>query len=254
MNKLQKLIKKILKEEIKKDLSPIIENLLNDTIVKDNNDIICKVEVRHPSNRKVLQYQEVPFEFYRVDIFFKSEFTSPRINDKHEEIMNQAWDIIYEFIGIPSDIFSRKVKDCSENGVIQEGKRSDLIKKMTDDFGLYDTIKMVGNSNDVLNYINYDDISDRDKINFINEFVIQKARDYGRESHFTIFDIGISPVMYDKTNNTEITINSFHRNGVNVNIYKNGKYDTGHPILYDRMPTKKLDRIFKLMLDLFDNF
>jgi hypothetical protein len=250
---LRDTIKKILKEEIKKDLSPIIENLLNDTIVKDNNDIICKVEVRHPSNRKVLQYQEFPFKFYRVDIFFKSEFTSPRINDKHEEIMNQAWDIIYEFIGIPSDIFSRKVKDCNENGVIQEDKRSDLIKKMTDDFGLYDTIKMVGNSNDVLNYINYEDISDENKIKFINEFTKKMAHNYGRERNFTVFDIGISPVMYDKVGNTERTINSFHVNGVNATVYKNDRYDTGYAMLYSHMPTEKLDKIFKLMLELSDN-
>ena len=40
--------------ESKKDLSGLIETLLNQTILEPNKDVVCKIEVTHPDNREVL--------------------------------------------------------------------------------------------------------------------------------------------------------------------------------------------------------
>ena len=47
---LQDTIKRILKEESNKDITPVIQKLL-DGFVDDHKDIICGVKVKHPSNR-----------------------------------------------------------------------------------------------------------------------------------------------------------------------------------------------------------
>jgi hypothetical protein len=114
---LQDTIRRILREEIeKKDLSPILEKLLNRLLVKNNKDIICNVKVIHPSQRQSLNNDK--FDSYKVTItFIGGEGTeywpeTMAIRDKYESIMNEAWDTIYDFTNQAVDIYSTKVKKC----------------------------------------------------------------------------------------------------------------------------------------------
>jgi len=114
---LQNTIRRILREEIeKKDLSPIIEKLLNKLLIKNYKDIVCNVKVTHPSQRQSLNNDK--FDSYKVTITFiggkGTEYwpETMEIRDKYESIMNEAWDIIYDYTNQAVDIFSTKVKKC----------------------------------------------------------------------------------------------------------------------------------------------
>ena len=69
---IKQTIRRILREEIeKKDLSPILEKLLNSLLVKHNQDIVCGVKVIHPSQRQSLNNDMFDRKFA---VFFVVEF------------------------------------------------------------------------------------------------------------------------------------------------------------------------------------
>lgn len=133
-------------------------------------------------------------------------------------------------------------------GVLNEDSRSNTIMNMINDIGLYNTIKMMGNYEDVLNYINYEDISDADKIKFIQEVVESKSPNMRRAGNISIHDMGIPPISYDSHSNTDREITSFGMNGVTINVYKNGKFADQQVVPYDFMSADSIDRSFKTML------
>jgi hypothetical protein len=115
---LQTTIRRILREESNKDLSPTMVKLLNTMLVKDNQDIICGVKVKHPDNRTKLPHSDNKYLFYRVDItFIGGEDTkffpkTPQIQIKYDNLIDEMWDIIYNFTGHGVDIFPKYIKEC----------------------------------------------------------------------------------------------------------------------------------------------
>jgi hypothetical protein len=112
---MEKLIRRILREEIKKtDLSPLFEKILNKEIVKHNSDIMCGVEVTHPDNRESLTGDK--FNSYKITFIFIGNPNHQKMNirDRYESIMNEAWDIIYSYTSQAVDMYSKTVKSCNE--------------------------------------------------------------------------------------------------------------------------------------------
>jgi hypothetical protein len=115
---LQTTIRRILREESNKDLSPTMEKLLNTMLVKDNQDIICGVRVKHPDNRTKLQHQEYPYNNYRVDITFIGGYgtkffpQTQAVQIRYDNLIDELWDIIYNFTGHGVDIFPKYIKEC----------------------------------------------------------------------------------------------------------------------------------------------
>lgn len=112
---IEQTIKRILREEIKKtDLSPLFEKILNKEIVKHNSDIMCGVEVTHPDDRESLTGDK--FNNYKITFIFIGNPNHQKMNirDRYESIMNEAWDIIYDYTSKPVDVYSRIVKSCDE--------------------------------------------------------------------------------------------------------------------------------------------
>jgi hypothetical protein len=116
--KLQETIRRILREEVKKDLTRVIQTLL-DGFVNDHKDILCKVEVKHPNKRKKLPYSDNDYENYRATFYFISDFEnqggwniSHVSRRRYDDLMNTAWDLVNNIIGVPLDMFTREVKSC----------------------------------------------------------------------------------------------------------------------------------------------
>ena len=115
---LQETIRRILKEETKKDLSPILENLLNKMLVNKNRDIICRVKVKHPSNRTKLPDNMYDHEHYRVDITFIGGYgtdffpVTQSVANKYDSLIDELWNIVYDFTGQSVDIFNKYSKEC----------------------------------------------------------------------------------------------------------------------------------------------
>ena len=133
-------------EESKRDLTSVIQTLL-DGFVNDNKDIICKVEVKHPDKRTKLPHSDNNYENYRATFYFISDFENQggwniSSRRRYDDLMNEAWDLVYNYTGQTLDMFIKHVKSCDD--MIKEGKDSN-IPNMIKTLGISDAIKYFGN-------------------------------------------------------------------------------------------------------------
>jgi hypothetical protein len=103
-----------------KDLSKHIEKILNIMFVEPNKDLVCKVEVKHPKDIKILQGQPEYID-YRLTITFiggqgtKDWPMTQAVHRKFEKLMDEAWFIVYENANKPVSVYSKYVKECDSN-------------------------------------------------------------------------------------------------------------------------------------------
>jgi hypothetical protein len=124
---------------------------------------------------------------------------------------------------------------------------------MIDDIGLYNTVKMVGGYESLLNYINPEDISESDKIKFIRDVVTSKGPEISGRESISIHDLGIRPIWYDEYKNRIRVITTMYGNGAKINVYINETYDDSGIMLYTHMPEDVIDRVFKVLTDVLDD-
>jgi hypothetical protein len=116
----RQLIKRILKEEREKDLSPKIKKLLKDSVVP-NHKMICTVDVVAPEK----MYEDPTGRDYQVmvsvvgGIGTKHWPQTQYVVRKRDEIVNDVWHTIYNYMGLSTDVFLRNVKSCDE--LMREG-------------------------------------------------------------------------------------------------------------------------------------
>ncbi len=134
-----------------------------------------------------------------------------------------------------------------------QDNRPNKIMKMIDDIGLYNTVKMVGGYESLLNYINPEDISESDKIKFIRDVVTSKGPEISGRNNISIFDLGIKPIWYDEYKNRIRVITTMYGNGAKLNVYINETYDDSGIMLYTHMPEDVIDRVFKVMTNVLDD-
>jgi hypothetical protein len=125
--------------------------------------------------------------------------------------------------------------------------------KMIDDIGLYNTVKMVGGYESLLNYINPEDITESDKIKFIRDVVTSKGPEISGRNNISTFDLGIKPIWYDEYKNRIRVITTMYGNGAKLNVYINETYDDSGIMLYTHMPEDVIDRVFKVMTNVLDD-
>ena len=147
----------------------------------------------------------------------------------------------------------QKKLDGSETITLNENTSESILNKMIDELGLYNTIRMVGSYEDLLNHINPEDISESDKIKFIRDVVTSKGPEISGRESISIYDLGVKPIWYDEYKNKIRVITTMYKNGVKVNVYINEIYDDSGMILYSHMPEDAIDRVFKVLTDVLDN-
>lgn len=153
-----------------------------------------------------------------------------------------------------SDLYVQEnILRIKEVMLINENTSESKINKMIDELGLYNTIKMVGSYEDLLNHINSEDISDRDKIKFIRDVVTLKGPEISGRESISIFDLGIPLIRHDSYGNTERKVRTFYKGGVKLNVYKGGKFSTDQMTTYENISEDALNKIFKLMIDLLED-
>ena len=115
---MRQLIKRILKEETERDLTSSIKKLLNDSMVP-NHKMICSVDVVAPWNRKPIGPQS-DFTDYQIIVYVIGGVSSKNwpqtqyVVRKRDEIVNDVWHTVYNFMGLSTDVFLRDVKSCDE--------------------------------------------------------------------------------------------------------------------------------------------
>ena len=122
---LQQTIRRILKEEseIKQkeffDQSSLIKRLLDKTFVQSNNNVVCKVEVKHPKDREVLQGQK-KYISYSITVTVIGGYDTkywPRtmkVNDMYDELLNEVWRLVYDFTNVACDVYLKLTKNCDD--------------------------------------------------------------------------------------------------------------------------------------------
>jgi len=114
-------IKNILMEESKRDLTSVIQTLL-DGFVDDHKDILCKVEVKHPNKRIKLPHSDNNYENYRATFYLiahKGGYSATRVQ-LMDNVMNEVWDLVYNYTGQKLDMFTKYANSCDD--IIKEDK------------------------------------------------------------------------------------------------------------------------------------
>jgi hypothetical protein len=138
-------------------------------------------------------------------------------------------------------------------GLINEDKVN-VIKNMISKHGLYHTIQLMGNYENILNHINHEEIGDEDKIVFIKKVVNELSESYGGGGLST-YETGMSPVIYGRGEYESKEIEYFGRERVGISIYGGNNYNslTGEVSKhYENLPTDVLDNVFIWMIDLLE--
>ena len=133
------LIKRILREETQKDLSPLIKKLLDDSVLP-NHKLICRIDVVAPEHI----YKDATGKHYQVMISViggagsKGWPMTQVIHGRRDKIVDDAWKTVYDYLGIPTEIFFRNVKSCDE--VMSESTIPNTVKRRANSEILQDYI------------------------------------------------------------------------------------------------------------------
>jgi hypothetical protein len=236
-------IKSILVEESKKDLTSVIQTLL-DGFVKDHEDVVCKVEVKHPDNRTKLPHQEYPYNNYRVDFYLIGGYGSDNwpatqsVRRMFDDLMNEAWDLVYNYTGQKLEMFTKHVKSCDD--IIKEDKDnsiSDMIKTL----GVSDAIKYFGNYYTIEPYLKV-----VDKVNFIKEKV-NELND-GRSIHLSV--INGDTIHYSEKDGKLQLIEWLGKDSVTVKTYgDNDNYIGTFYVNYESLPSQIIEQLVEILLN-----
>jgi hypothetical protein len=238
-------IKSILVEESKKDLTSVIQTLL-DGFVKDHKDVVCKVEVKHPDNRTKLPHQEYPYNNYRVDFYLIGGYGSDNwpatqsVRRMFDDLMNEAWDLIYNYTGQKLEMFTKHVKSCDD--IIKEDKDnsiSDMIKTL----GVSDAIKYFGNYYKIEPYLKV-----IDKVNFIKEKVRELSDD---GSGVGLHEINEDPLHYSDEDGEEHQIEWLGRTSVDISIYETefSSHLRDYYAKYESLPVQIIEELVEILLN-----
>ena len=116
---MRQLIKRILKEEREKDLSPAIKELLNTSIGPNYKKMICTFDVVPPW-KTVPSNVSSKSKDYQIMVSViggpgsKNWPMTQHLVKIRDKIVNDVWHTVYNFIGLSTDVFLRSVKSCDE--------------------------------------------------------------------------------------------------------------------------------------------
>jgi hypothetical protein len=239
-------IKKILREESNKDLTPVIQTLL-DGFVDDHKDVLCKVEVKHPDKRTKLPHQEYPYNNYRVDFYLIGGYGSDNwpvtqsVRRELDDLMNEAWDLVHNYTGQALEMFTKHVKSCDD--IIKEDKDSS-IPNMIKTLGISDAIKYFGNYYTIEPYL-----KEIDKVNFIKEKVNGLTEWIG--GGVGLVEIDEEPIHYDEDENEIKQIEYLGKNSVTVDVYDAdmNRHLGDFNVQYESLPSQIIEELVEILLN-----
>jgi len=239
-------IKRILREESNKDLTQVIETLL-EGFVNDHKDILCKVEVNHPDKRVVRPYQEYPHKNYRATFYFIGGYGSSNwpatqaVMVKFDKLMNEAWELIYNYTGQTLEMFTKHVKSCDD--IIKESKDSS-IPKMIKTLGVSDAIKYFGNYYTIEPYL-----KEIDKVNFIKEKVDEISEELG--GGFGLVEINEEPIHFSEDEDELRQIEYLGKTRVTIDVYDAvmGSHMGIYHIFYEGLPSQIIEELVEILLN-----
>jgi len=239
--KLIRTIKSIVNEESKRDLTSVIETLL-DGFVDDHKDILCKVEVKHPDNRTKLPHSDNNYENYRITFYLiahKGGYSATRAQ-LMDNVMNEVWDLVYNYTGQKLDMFTKYVNSC--NDIIKEDK-DNSISNMIKTLGVSDAIRYFGNYYTIEPYLKV-----IDKVNFIKEKVKELSDD---GSGIVLQVIDEEPLHYSNEDGEEHQIEWLGLTSVDISVYENeySSHLRDYYAKYESLPVQIIEELVEILLN-----
>lgn len=107
-------------------MKQVIEDILNNTILPEYEDLICGFEIKEPHERFDAK-GDTPFKFISVTVTFivgyGTKYGIPlSVRDKFDDIMNDIWDVIYNYTNIATDVYHKTVTNCGKKEITESHK------------------------------------------------------------------------------------------------------------------------------------
>lgn len=115
---MRQLIRRVLREETEKDLSPLIKRLLEDSVVPKHK-MICTVDVVAPWKRGPIGPHS-NFTDYQIRVNVIGGLGSKNwpitqfVHSSRDKVVNDVWHTVYDYMGLSTDVFISNVKTCDE--------------------------------------------------------------------------------------------------------------------------------------------
>jgi hypothetical protein len=134
-----------LNESKKESQKEIIEKVLNTIVLPEYEHVICGFEVKEPHER-FDTLGNTPFKFISVTIIFiggpgtKLWPQTPGVQRMYDDIMDEVWDVIYNYTNEGVDVYHKTVKDCGKKNIyLRESKETEpkylnLIEELVEPF------------------------------------------------------------------------------------------------------------------------
>jgi len=114
---LRKTIQKVLNES-SGSLALQIEKLLNKKVKERYDRFVCRIEVIPPGNESFYASGQKTKKFI-VRVVFKPLPDGDWVaRDYAEKAIDECWDWVYDFMGIPVDVYSKHDSNCGQDSMI----------------------------------------------------------------------------------------------------------------------------------------
>ena len=134
--------------------------------------------------------------------------------------------------------------------------RTTVITNMVKKLGLFDTIKLMGKYDPILNTIGHEYFGFEDKIQFIRETVEHLTKKYNTTG-ISVYELNMSPVRFGTPDPHGLEfqyIEYFNVNFVQVDVYDSDSHRGNFRENYDDLDAETLDNIFIFMIDALEKF
>ena len=128
-------------------------------------------------------------------------------------------------------------------GVINEDNHPNVFKKMIDELGITNAIKMVGNYYEIEPYL-----KEIDKVNFIKEKVNDLSEWIG--GGVDLYEIGEEPIIYEEEQGEIHQIESLGKLSVEIRAYQNmGNILHNYYVKYESLPSQIIDKLVEILIN-----
>ena len=131
-------------------------------------------------------------------------------------------------------------------GVINEDNLPNVFKKMIDELGIINAIKMVGDYNLVMSYI-----TKEHKIEFIKKKVYELNGEYDGEG-IRLAELNISPILFYENDDEISQVEYLVPDGAYIDIYSKEyeQHIKDYKIPYEKLDEEILNELFKELMDI----
>jgi len=218
----RQLIRNILKEETQQDLSSVMKELLNKSITPKYKKTICTFDVVPP-------WKSIPSsEDYQIRVNLVGGVGSKRwpatqfVHRENDNIVDDVWKTVYNFMGLSVNVFLRNVMSCDE--VLTESSNERLEKLIDNYISIsYPTAKKIKlappNVNGSITTFTLPDPED-ERDNLIFKFDVFGKPEYNINPEF--FN-SISSMFGTKRNIKKIILKWFEDKEVDVDLMQDSK-------------------------------